>query len=175
VRIAGILSAGTALLLWGAPACSAEAPVCPKTGGVELGQKRPEAFEMMAHEVTADQVFHHAPKDRGYTVDVTFSSAKPDAAIVALHYVFKPAQGLLDGILARYGEPTVVAKEPGAALWNIAACGVQLRYKMQEVPGVTPPQPLQEEMWLDPIPSSKAAPKATPKAKAKSKSKPKAG
>lgn len=130
------------------PVTAATPVPCPATASLELGQKRSVAFEMMERPVTRDLHFHYVPTKRSYAVDVTFDGPSADAAVIGLHYVFNPPSGLLQGIIARYGKPTTTPSETAAGIWDLRGCGERLRYKMQETKDH---QPLQEEMWVEPL------------------------
>src|SRR5438477_4286465 len=70
-------------------------PACPKTGGLSIGQKRVESFKMMNKSDDRKEAFYlHWPQGRPYKVEVTFSSTKPDADVMLLHYIFNPGAKL---------------------------------------------------------------------------------
>lgn len=88
----------------------------------------------------------HTPRDRRYTVQVTFDSDASDARVASLYYVFDPPPGLRDGISERYGPPTAVSGDANLAVWNVPECGVRIRYRVHLSDGK---RPLVEEMWVE--------------------------
>ena len=142
-----------------APAAEPPAPtpppagiLCPAMSGLEVGQSRESAYESMwrsnpqkpvlGHDVSV----LHTPRDRRYTVQVTFDSGASDAHVASLYYVFDPPPGLREGISERYGPPTAVSGDASLAVWNVPACGVRIRYRVHLSDGK---RPLVEEMWVE--------------------------
>jgi hypothetical protein len=130
-------------------------PPCPTTAGLEIGQPREAAFEMMRKKspdlkTTNVKTYHHAPADRPYEVDVTFASEAADAKVTRLHYLFQPA-GVLDALRERWGEPS---DKSGAVsyVWRVDRCGVLLAYagKLDEMGQIS-----SEELTVEALPVKK--------------------
>ena len=134
------------------PAPSPASILCPAMSGLEVGQSRESAYESMwrsnprkpvlGHDVSV----LHTPRDRRYTVQVTFDSGATDAHVASLYYVFDPPPCLREGISERYGPPTAVSGDASLAVWNVPACGVRIRYRVHLSDGK---RPLVEEMWVE--------------------------
>lgn len=136
-----------------APAPTATPVPCPATASLEIGQARAAAYEMINRvPVTNDLTVSYEQPKGVYKVGITFSSDKPDAKVVALHFVFATTGKLREDIEQRYGKPDVAPSDRGPGIWNLRRCGVQLRYQMQQAPGRAV---LQEEMWVEPLPGAK--------------------
>jgi hypothetical protein len=126
--------------------------LCPAMSGLEVGQSREAAYESMWRSNPQKPVLGHdlnvlyTPRDRRYTVQVTFDSDASDAHIASLYYVFDPPPGLREGISGRYGPPTAVSGDASLAVWNVPACGVRIRYRVHLSEGK---RPLVEEMWVE--------------------------
>ena len=143
------------------PAPSPASILCPAMSGLEVGQSRESAYESMwrsnprkpvlGHDVSV----LHTPRDRRYTVQVTFDSGAPDAHVASLYYVFDPPPGLREGISGRYGPPTAVSGDASLAVWNVPACGVRIRYRVHLSDGK---RPLVEEMWVERLPDKGGRP-----------------
>jgi hypothetical protein len=135
--------------------------LCPAMSGLEVGQSRETAYESMwrsnpqkpvlGHDVSV----LHTPRDRRYTVQVTFDSGAADARVASLYYVFDPPPGLREGISERYGPPTAVSGDASLAVWNVPACGVRIRYRVHHSDGM---RPLVEEMWVERLVEKNARP-----------------
>ena len=137
------------------PAATPRPVLCPGLSGFEIGQQRRVVFESIPHAgpspgtLGPDLSLLYVPRDRRYQVNVTFDAGAPDARVVALHYVFDPAPGLLPGLRDRYGPETSKAGEPAAHVWDVPSCGVRIRYRVQLSGGRTA---LVEELWIDRLP-----------------------
>ena len=144
-----------------APSPSPASVLCPAMSGLEVGQSRESAYEsmwrsnprkpVMGHDVNV----LHTPRDRRYTVQVTFDSGAPDAHVASLYYVFDPPPGLREGISGRYGPPTAVSGDASLAVWNVPACGVRIRYRVHHSDSK---RPLVEEMWVERLPDKGGRP-----------------
>ena len=134
------------------PTPSAAGILCPAMSGLEIGQSREAAYESMWRSnpqkpvLGRDVTILHTPRDRRYTVQVTFDSDARDAHVASLYYVFDPPPGLREGISERYGPPTAVSGDASFAVWNVPECGVRIRYRVHLSDGK---RPLAEEMWVE--------------------------
>lgn len=144
-----------------APKPPAAGILCPAMSGLEVGQSRELAYESMWRNNPQKPVLGHdvsvlyTPRDRRYTVQVTFDSGAADAHVASLYYVFDPPPGLREGISERYGPPTAVSGDTNLAVWNVPACGVRIRYRVHLSDGK---RPLVEEMWVERLPEKGARP-----------------
>lgn len=130
--------------------------LCPVLSGLEIGQRRAAAYESIWRgnapkpALGTDLTVLYTPRQRRYTVTVTFDAGTPDARVAALHYVFDPPPGLLSSIRERYGPETSGSGDPSLHLWDVPACGVRIRYRVQ----LSQEQhPLLEELWIDRLPA----------------------
>ncbi len=103
----------------------------------------------------------YTPRERRYSVNVTFDDNTREAHIAALHYVFDPPPGLYDSIRNRFGPETAPSGDPALHVWNVPSCGVQIRYRVQLSERQ---RALMEELWIDrlPAPPQKPAPRRKP-------------
>lgn len=138
------------------PTPTAHAVLCPAMSGLEIGQRRSAAYETMWRNNPQKPVLGrdvnvlYTPRERRYTVNVTFEGRESDARVAALHYVFDPPPGLLAGIRDRYGPETDGGAGPDLHVWDVPSCGVRIRYRVQLSEGK---RPLVEELWIDPLPA----------------------
>jgi len=129
--------------------------------GLEVGQTREAAYESMWRSNPSRPVLGrdvnivHTPRERRYTVNVTFDSSAADARIAALYYVFDPPPGLRNGIVERYGPPTSVSSDEKISVWDVPACGVRIRYRVHFSDAK---RPLAEEMWVERLSGKTARP-----------------
>jgi len=135
------------------PAASAARPVlCPVLSGLEVGQTRATAYQSMWRGnpqkpvLGRDVSVLYTPRERRYSVNVTFDGSASDARIEALHYVFDPPPGLLASLRERYGPETPSSGYPALHNWDVPSCGVKIRYRVQLSEGK---RPLLEELWID--------------------------
>jgi hypothetical protein len=157
---AALLAAGA---LPGAPAAAQAPPhpeptarpvLCPVLSGLEVGQPRSAAYQSMWRGnperpvLGRDVSLLYTPRERRYSVLVTFDGAAPEARIAALHYVFDPPPGLLASLRERYGPEAPDAGDPAVHRWDVPSCGVRIRYRVQLSEGK---RPLLEELWIDPL------------------------
>jgi hypothetical protein len=159
--VSALLFAG---VLTGAPA-AAQAParppaatptahpvLCPVLSGLEVGQPRSAAYQSMWRGNPEKPVLGrdisvlYTPRERRYSVRVTFDGSASEARIAALHYVFDPPPGLLTSLRERYGPESPASGDPALHLWDIPSCGVRIRYRVQLSEGK---RPLLEELWID--------------------------
>ncbi len=139
-------------------------PPCPGMGGLEVGQTRPFSFERMAKlepskaKVTRDLKVVHRPAGRPWVITVVYDSDAADAKVLGLYYLVDPPSGIGDALRERYGKGATAPANADQTYWDIASCGVRLRYRAR----MSDKQRPIEELWVDPIPapaSAKAAQK----------------
>ena len=141
--------------------------LCPAMSGLEIGQSRAAAYDLLWRKSPQKPVLGHeinvlfTPRERRYSVDVKFDDDTRDARIAALHYVFDPPPGLYDSIRTRFGPETAPSGDPALHVWNVPSCGVQIRYRVQLSERQ---RPLMEELWIDRLPvlPQKPAPRRKP-------------
>jgi hypothetical protein len=138
------------------PAAPTVGPVlCPLLSGLEVGQTRSTAYQSMWRGKPEKPVLgrdisvFYTPRERRYSVNITFDSNASEARIAALHYVFDPPPGLLASLRERYGPETPSNSDPALHLWDVPSCGVKIRYRVQLSEGK---RPLLEELWIDRLP-----------------------
>ncbi len=137
---------------------------CPGMGGLEIGQTRTFAAERMAKlepdkaKVTRDLKVVHKPTQRPWVITVSYDSESADAKISSLYYFVEPPSGIGDALVERYGKGTAVASDASQKYWDIAGCGVRLKYRTRLNEGQRPI----EELWVDPTPARAAPQKAAP-------------
>jgi hypothetical protein len=127
-------------------------------GGLEVGQTRAFSFERMAKlepdkaKVTRDVKVVHRPTGRPWIITVAYDSDGADAKIASLYYFVEPPSGIGDALAERYGRGTPVAGDASQAYWDIAGCGVRLKYRSR----LNEKQRPIEELWVDPVPVKQA-------------------
>ncbi len=146
-----------------------KAPVpilCPAMSGLEVGQTREAAYQLMWRSNPRKPVFGHdrsvlySPGDGRYAVNVTFDSDQDQARVEALHYVFDPPPGLYESIRNRYGPESTADGGRAVHVWDVPSCGVRIRYRVQLSERQ---RPLVEELWIDRLPSPPQKPPARKK------------
>jgi len=161
---AGLAAFAPAAARAAGPAAPSPTPhqiLCPAMSGLEVGQTREAAYESMWRSNPSRPVLGrdvnivHTPRERRYTVNVTFDSSAADARIAALYYVFDPPPGLRNGIVERYGPPTSVSLDEKISVWDVPACGVRIRYRVHFSDAK---RPLAEEMWVERLSGKVARP-----------------
>jgi len=135
--------------------------LCPVLSGLEVGQSRSAAYQSMWRGnpekpvLGRDVSLLYTPRERRYSVYVTFDSPASEARIAELHYVFDPPPGLLASLRERYGPEAPAEGDPALHLWDVPSCGVRIRYRVQLSEGK---RPLLEELWIDRPPEKPAKP-----------------
>jgi hypothetical protein len=149
------------------PAATPNPVLCPVLSGLEIGQRRAVAYESIGRSnapkpvLGTDLTVLYTPRQRRYTVTVTFDSGTPDARVAALHYVFDPPPGLLSSIRERYGPETPGGGDPLLHVWDVPSCGVRIKYRVQLS---REQHPLLEELWIDRLPEKPSrAPEKKPR------------
>jgi len=146
-----------------APTTVAVPILCPAMSGLEIGQTRAAAYELIWRSNPQKPVLGHdinvfyTPREHRYAVNVTFDAGTRDARIAALHYVFDPPPGLLDSIRNRFGPETAGSGDSALHVWDVPSCGVRIRYRVQLSEGR---RPLVEELWIDRLPPQPQKPSA---------------